>query len=111
MLFDSWCFIVSKYLFRVKKNFRGKPVQSHKTAKFPGSVTSRMRYRGHMAIRSTKPDKPEKEKREKVSIYLPPDLAQELRMEAVRQRRRLSVVAEQFVREGIAASAKVRAGK
>ena len=48
---------------------------------------------------------------EKISLYLPPDLAQELRFEAVRQRRKISAVAEQYIRDGLAASAKAEAEK
>ena len=67
-----------------------------------------MRYRGRMSPRPAKPEKENpKEKREKVSLYLPPDLAQELRIDAVKQRRKISVVAEQFIRDGLAARARV----
>jgi hypothetical protein len=38
---------------------------------------------------------------EKVSLYLPCDLAQELRIAAVVQRRTISAVAEQCIRDGL----------
>ena len=63
-----------------------------------------------MASRSTKSE-PEKEKREKVSLYLPPALALELRIEALKQRRKLSVVGEEFIRQGLAACSKSRGEK
>jgi predicted transcriptional regulator len=53
-----------------------------------------------------KPDSSEPEnEREKVSLYLPSDLAQELRIAAVKQRRTISAVAEQCIRDGLAATA------
>jgi hypothetical protein len=62
-----------------------------------------------MALRptskKTESSEPETE-REKVSLYLPSDLAQELRIAAVKQRRTISAVAEQCIRDGLAATAK-----
>ena len=56
---------------------------------------------------SKKPESPKQEsEREKVSLYLPSDLAQELRIAAVKQRRTISAVAEQCIRDGLAATAK-----
>jgi hypothetical protein len=55
--------------------------------------------------RSKKGDSPKAEgEREKVSIYLPLELAQELRIAAVKQRRTISAVAEQLIRDGLAGS-------
>jgi len=54
--------------------------------------------------RSTKLDKTSPEEREKVSIYLPSDLAQDLRIAAVKQRRTISAVAEQMIRDGLASA-------
>jgi len=55
--------------------------------------------------RKDKSSEPEAE-REKVSLYLPSSLAQELRIEAVKQRRTISSVAEQCIRDGLAATTK-----
>lgn len=57
-----------------------------------------------MSVRA-KPPTPKKVL-EKVGLYLPPELAQELRFEAVRQRRKISAVAEDLIREGLSAKAK-----
>ncbi len=43
---------------------------------------------------------------EKMAIYLPCDLAQELRIAAVVQRRTISAVAEQCIRDGLPKAAK-----
>jgi hypothetical protein len=55
--------------------------------------------------RTNKTSGPEPE-REKVSLYLPSTLAQELRIAAVKQRRTISAVAEQCIRDGLAATDK-----
>ena len=44
--------------------------------------------------------------REKMAIYLPPDLAQELRIAAVTRRMTFSALAEECIRRGLAATAK-----
>jgi hypothetical protein len=44
--------------------------------------------------------------REKMAIYLPPDLAQELRIAAVTRRMTISALAEECIRKGLAAPAK-----
>jgi hypothetical protein len=43
--------------------------------------------------------------REKLSIYLETELAQEVRIAAVRQRKTISMIVEDFVRAGFAAQA------
>jgi hypothetical protein len=44
--------------------------------------------------------------REKMAIYLPPALAQELRIAAVTRRMTISALAEECIRRGLAATAK-----
>ena len=50
----------------------------------------------HQEARRLMPDE-----HEKMSLYLPCDLAQELRIAAVMQRRTISAVAEQCIRDGL----------
>jgi hypothetical protein len=75
----------------------------HKAARFQGSKSPRLGYRWPMA-RLTKPERVPDEAREKVSIYLPSELAQDLRIAAVKQRRTISAVAEQMIRDGLASA-------
>jgi hypothetical protein len=44
--------------------------------------------------------------REKITAYIPVDLATALRIVAVKQRRTISTVVEAFIRDGLAAHAK-----
>jgi hypothetical protein len=65
-----------------------------------------LEYRWDMALRRSPTKKGEAPDHEKVAIYLPCDLAQELRIAAVMQRRTISAVAEQCIRDGLVATAK-----
>jgi hypothetical protein len=48
--------------------------------------------------------------REKMAIYLPPDLAQELRIAAVTQRKTISALAEECIRKGLAGDKNAKHG-
>lgn len=60
-----------------------------------------MRYRPRRMARPKKPGE-----REKITAYVPVDLATTLRVLAAKQRRPISVVVEEFIRAGLAARGK-----